>query len=242
VVGNPDLHAIDLSNRSVDWSVSGNFRGTPAVANGAIYAIEGSFVKAYDAGTGAYRGVYVGNGNLIDQPIVTDDAILFSSGTATFVYDIDSYQPIQTIPFGGHLSLAGRRLFIASGDGNLRTYRIGPGSPLRPNLAAEWDPWEAGSLPGTWASRVRVTNSGSIPSAPCRAVLVLSKDTVRDPGDRTLRLLPLPVIAPGETLQADFVMQSDASTAGRYVLAIPDPTDILAETNEENVSPSNAIP
>jgi hypothetical protein len=73
-------------------------------------------------------------------------------------------------------------------------------------------------------------------------VLLFSKDTARDPGDRKMRLLPLPSIAPGETLQADFVIPVDALTAGQYVLAIPDPTDIVAETNEQNVSASNQIP
>lgn len=242
LVGNPNLYAVDLSTRALAWSVNGNFTGTPAVANGIVYAIDGSFVKAYDAWSGSYVGVYVGDQTLIDQPIVTDDAVVFASPSHTYVYDRATYALRRNIPFGGHLTLADGRLFIATGDGFVRSYVAGADASPLPNLVADWEPWDASALPGTVLStHLSVTNFGSVPSLPCRMVLILSADTQRDAGDRVIRLMPLPSVAPGETLRAQVQLSPAQAPNANYVLAIPDASNHVLETNEANVFPSGRI-
>jgi len=124
VVGNPDLFAVDVATRATVWRASGTFRGTPTVALGVVYAITGSDVKAFHAQTGALLATYAtGSTTISGQPIVTDDSLIVSSPTNTYIFTLGASTPRQTIAQGGHASLANGVLYLASNTGLLRTYR-----------------------------------------------------------------------------------------------------------------------
>jgi hypothetical protein len=241
VVGNPNLYAIDISSHAVAWSVAGNFVGTPGVANGVVYAQTDAVVNAYDAWDGSYLGVYPGGPGLMDQPIVTDDAVLFSNSSTTFVYNRATFQSVATIPFGGHLSLAKGRLYIATATG-LRTYQV-IGSPApQANLIAEWEPWTVGTVGNPHTAPVSIINYGSLGAPAYRVALLLSTDTKVDAGDTLLRLVTLPPLASGERRSALVEVTPSPALSNKYLLVVPDVAGIVSETNENNVSPSGKIP
>jgi hypothetical protein len=127
----PNLIAIDLTTHTNAWIADGGMTGSPAVAKGVVYAIFGNQVKAFAAQNGVSLGDYqaANDNGLAAQPIITDDALLVASSSSTYVFDLTSHQLIQTIPYGGTLSLANGRLYIAGQDGWLRVYtapNIGP--------------------------------------------------------------------------------------------------------------------
>ena len=122
----PNLIAIDLAAHTNIWIATGGMTGSPAVAKGIVYAIFGNQVKAFAAQNGVSLGAYqaANDTGLAAQPIVTDDALLVASSSSTYVFDLSSHQLIQTIPYGGTLSLANGRLYIAGQDGWLRVYTV----------------------------------------------------------------------------------------------------------------------
>src|SRR5581483_7085642 len=133
----PNLLAVDLTTHTNRWVASGVVNsyqtGSPAVANGIVYSVTGDHAQAFVAQTGTPLGIYQATNDtgLSGQPIVTDDSLLMASSTATYIFDLGSHQLVQTIPYGGQLSIAGGILYIAGGDGWLRAYSIpasqGPG-------------------------------------------------------------------------------------------------------------------
>jgi len=127
----PNLVAIDLAARTNIWTAAGGVTGSPAVANGIVYAIVGDGVQAFSAQNGASLGFYEATNDtgVAWQPIVTDDALFVSSPSATYIFDLASYQLRQTIPYGGPLSLANGWLYIAGQDGELRAYTVSPTAP-----------------------------------------------------------------------------------------------------------------
>ncbi len=128
----PNLIAIDLTTHTNAWIVTGGVKGSPAVAKGIVYAIIGDGVRAFSAQDGTSLGVYEATNDtgVAWQPIVTDDALFISSSSATYIFDLASHQLLQTIPYGGQLSMANGWLYIAGQDGWLRCYYIvGNGVP-----------------------------------------------------------------------------------------------------------------
>ncbi len=123
-VGNPNLYAVDLATQSSLWNVAGTFKGSAAVANGVVYAISSTgSVNAYNALTGAALGTYVtGNTGIAGQPIVTDDSLIVTASSATYIFNLQTHALTQTIASGGIASLANGILYIAGSDGVLRTF------------------------------------------------------------------------------------------------------------------------
>jgi hypothetical protein len=119
--GNSALLGVDLGNRAVAWAVTNTFLGTPAVANGVVYAISGSSVLAYSE-TGQFLNSYNADTALVSQPIVTDDVLIAASSSATYVFDLCSGNLRQKLPVGGYLSLANGVLYVASSNGQLSSY------------------------------------------------------------------------------------------------------------------------
>lgn len=124
-IGSGKLYGIPTNNPTNYWTVAGKFSGSPAVANGIVYAIDGSEVRAYSANDGKPIGVYTADPNLTEQPIITDDVLIVASAEKTYVFDLYSFELIQTIPFGGRISLANNALFIAGLKGQLHAWTAG---------------------------------------------------------------------------------------------------------------------
>jgi hypothetical protein len=123
--GTSALFGVDLASRTVAWQVTNTFTGTPAVANGVVYAISGSSVLAYSQ-TGQYLGSYTADSALAWQPIVTDDVLIVASSSKAYVFDLCTYTLRQTLPVGGYLTLANGVLYVATATGQLYAYSSDP--------------------------------------------------------------------------------------------------------------------
>ena len=242
VIGNPNLYAIDLSSGTVEWSIVGPFRGTPAVANGVVYAIEGSFLKAYNAYDGTYLGVYVGGSTLLQQPLITHDKVVLPGQTETRVYDLDTFTLQQTIPHGGPLSLAGGVLYIAE-TGGVHAFDI-PGAAPIADLVGEMEPWKPTTFNGesVLSSRTEISNLGDANTAGYSLEFFLSNDPYLHDFDQKLRALELPSLVPGDKIETEVLISSEFSISGRYLLMVLDGDEATPESNESNVFVATRFP
>jgi uncharacterized repeat protein (TIGR01451 family) len=119
-----NLIAIDLSAQTNVWMVNTNLKGSATIAKGIVYAIIGDSVEAFSGQDGTSLGLYEATNDLaIDyQAIVTDDSLFVASSSSTYIFDLASHELIQTISYGGKLSIANGWLYIAGPDGWLRAY------------------------------------------------------------------------------------------------------------------------
>ena len=132
-----NLYCVNLGTQTNAWAVSGGFSGTPAVANGIVYAISnkflsafttnGVFVRQFDPGT--YYENYSG------QLIVTDDVLIATGSYGAYVYRladgtiqqlISSYNPANGWYEGFTISLANNTLYISCTDQNVYAYAATP--------------------------------------------------------------------------------------------------------------------
>ncbi len=133
--GSTTLTAINVTTHAQAWSLTGNFTGTPAVANGNLYVISGSQVQALNESTGASVTAYqTGDTGLTGQPIVASDSLVVSSSTKTYLFNLSTGALVQTIPYGGPVSVANGTLYIAGTDGYLRAFRNG--TPAAPTITS----------------------------------------------------------------------------------------------------------
>ena len=127
------LMAADLALRTNLWAVSGPFSGTPAVANGMVYAISNSAVSAYTTDGVFVRTYYTSNSveTLGGQLIVMDDVLLVAGSYGVYVFRladgtlqqlISSYRPSCGCYQSSKISLANDTLYISSGDSSLYAY------------------------------------------------------------------------------------------------------------------------
>ncbi len=120
LMANTYLDCIDLNSHSVAWANPGSFGGVPAVNNNIVYCIASaspsSQVNAYDLVGGSLLGSYVATNDtgLAGQVIVTDDCLLVASSSKTYIFRLQDYQLLQTLPFGGNISLADGNLYLAA--------------------------------------------------------------------------------------------------------------------------------
>jgi|GEM_PF-366881 len=156
--GSQELICVDLLQKKAAWKVMGSFTGTPAVAHQSAFVISNTnSIKAYDTATGMYLGAYTLPGTdtgLVNQPIVTNDSVIASSSSKTYIFDLASHALRQTIAYGGNLSLAGNTLYIASSDGYIRAYGVPdvtnhPPAALAQTATTQEDTRRAVSLQGT---------------------------------------------------------------------------------------------
>ena len=126
VIGYSGLYAIDLTTHTQLWKVGGAFAGSPALARDTVFAIQHGLVKAYDASTGAPRGVYDAREILSGQVVVTDDSIIATSETSTFIFDRATRIIRTTLPYGGMVSVADDTLYIATPTGFIAAYQLHP--------------------------------------------------------------------------------------------------------------------
>lgn len=135
------IYAIDLERKQLLWSRQIPNRGMrPAYANGVVYVFEQSLIKSYDSDTGAQIAVYDAGELLDGMPIVTDDAIIASSNSSTFVFDKVTRAKRSTFPIGGIASLANDTIYVADQKGIVQAFglRAKPKISIQvPNQASE---------------------------------------------------------------------------------------------------------
>lgn len=126
VTRNDRLLAINLADQELEWSFTGSYERTPAVANGVVYASVGSAVVAFDAFSGSHLITYYAPARIGYNLVVCDNALFASSSSETYIFDLWTQLPRQVIPFGGHLTVANGTLYI-SGASAVYAYDITPG-------------------------------------------------------------------------------------------------------------------
>jgi len=134
LMANTYLDCIDLNSQSIAWANPGSFGGMPATRADTVYCIASgspsSQVNAYDLASGSLLGSYVATNDtgLTGQVIVTDDCLLVASSSKTYIYDLVSHQLVQTLPYGGSISLADGNLYVAAYT-YLRAYTLAVPTP-----------------------------------------------------------------------------------------------------------------
>ncbi|MEZ5325629.1 MAG: PQQ-binding-like beta-propeller repeat protein [Verrucomicrobiales bacterium] len=124
-LGSPGLFRIDLAARSARRVADGEFIGSPAYADGIVYALRSDAVVAIDDITEEELSIFPSEGaSLVGQPVITSDLVIASSRETTLVFDRWSGLLRQRINAGGRASVSNGRLYIASHDGILRGYRL----------------------------------------------------------------------------------------------------------------------
>ena len=130
------LWCFDEADGSVLWSSPHTAQWetyyAPAAADGKVWVNGGSYGGMY--GFDAVTGTELFFNRLAQydewtpawddgvQPIVTDDTLVVASGNATFVFELSSGVLLDSLPYGGFISISDDRLFIGSHWGDLYAY------------------------------------------------------------------------------------------------------------------------
>lgn len=98
--------------------------GPPAAAAGSVFGVDlvDGVARRYDLATGAVTGTWPGDGDLEGTPVVTDDAVIVSSATRTWVYALATGAELDTVPDGGVVTVARNRLVLVDRTGHLRVW------------------------------------------------------------------------------------------------------------------------
>jgi hypothetical protein len=132
-----NLYSVNLALHTNAWSVSGGFSGTPAVANGIVYAISNKFLSAFTT-----NGVFVRQfdptsyyENFSGPLIVTDDVLMAAGAYGVYIFRladgtikqlISSYDPSTGFYQSAVISLANNTLYVTSSDKNVYAYAATP--------------------------------------------------------------------------------------------------------------------
>ncbi len=117
------LVAVDLINRNEKWRIPNqSFSGTPAVADGKVYALDANVLRVYDSQTGAPLWSYAASSTLTGAPLVTDGNVFIASSSHTWVLSSSRHRVIWEVERGGWLTIANNDLFIAQPNGVLAAY------------------------------------------------------------------------------------------------------------------------
>jgi len=131
------LYCVNLATHTNAWAVSGGFSGTPAVANGIVYAISNHFVSAFTT-NGVFVRQFDPNSfyeSYYGPLIVTDDVLIAAGAYGVYIYRltdgtiqqlISSYDPSTGFYQSAAISLANNTLYIANGDKNVYAFAATP--------------------------------------------------------------------------------------------------------------------
>ncbi len=122
MVAPPKLAALDLVSQDFDWITSAAFTGTPAVADGIVYATSGGTLVASDASTGKQLFTFAGDSQLSYPPVVAAGVVYASSEIKTFAVNAATGKELWTTSVGGWLSVASGTLMVASANGILHGF------------------------------------------------------------------------------------------------------------------------
>jgi hypothetical protein len=124
VISPPNLHAINLSTQSVQWSANATFSGTPAVAEGRVFAISAGNLLARDENGLGSLWSFAGDGQLTYPPVAANGFVYVASPSNVYAVNAATGQQAWTAAVGGWLSLAEGRLFVARPNGTLQTFTL----------------------------------------------------------------------------------------------------------------------
>jgi outer membrane protein assembly factor BamB len=124
VVSGGSLTAIDPRTLATRWVASASYTTSPAVADDTVYAISDGHLIARDATTGALLFTFSADHQLRYPPVVASGHVFVASDQHTYAVDVATHVAVWSVAYGGFLSLAAHRLFIAGADGRLSAYAL----------------------------------------------------------------------------------------------------------------------
>ncbi len=127
VIAPPQLAEIDLVTQDVTWITSAAYDGTPAIADGVVYAIGGGELLAVDAATGSSSFSFAGDKKLKYPPVVANGFVYASSAGNAYAVNLATQAQAWSAAPGGWLSIASGRLIVAGADGILRGFALSSG-------------------------------------------------------------------------------------------------------------------
>ncbi len=119
---NRRLVAVDIGTPpSIMWDRLDNFVGQPAIAEGVIYILQASALKAISVETGADLWTWnAPAGETLSGPVtLTDTHVFLSSDSKTYAIEILARDDVWSYPAAGLLSVGQDHLLIAQQDGML---------------------------------------------------------------------------------------------------------------------------
>lgn len=120
-----ELICVDLSTRAIRWRVPGAHLGSPGIADGRVFAIQGNAVRSYSLADGSPNVTYqtdASSSTLTQQPILFNDRLVIASETKTWIFNLQDGALLQTLNAGGRLSYSNGYLLAAGNDGVLRAF------------------------------------------------------------------------------------------------------------------------
>ncbi len=119
------LLKVDLLSNRVAWDSVADFSGTPTLANGVVYAVDGGDLVALTEDDGRELWRWSAPGHIDHPALATVDHVFVSTLTTTYAIDVSTGQQVWSYPRGGALSLGNERvLFIAGTDGDLQAIAL----------------------------------------------------------------------------------------------------------------------
>lgn len=124
-----ELVVVSLESGAVLWRVTDGFEDDvmPALSEGLIYCVmEDSTVNAYDIQSGVLIRSYgeVSPFSIERQPVVLLDRLIVERRNDVSVFDLQSTDLVQEIPYSGTVAAVEDMLVMACDDGSLRAFRI----------------------------------------------------------------------------------------------------------------------
>lgn len=120
------LLSFNLGTRTIGWTQTGSFSGTPAVADGVIYVLNVGRIEMRSQATGAYIDSWTPPEGTPRQPFILTNNLLFVS-TATHTYAVDraTRRHLWRYPASGTLALAAEGiLYISQANGALAAISV----------------------------------------------------------------------------------------------------------------------
>ena len=128
------IYSIDLAGRRVSWERNGRFSDIPVVANGVVFARNGSAVEALKESDGTTLWTWVPpepesadcHLNLACKGLmlVTQNILFVGLSRSTVALDVKSGAPLWNYPASGRLAISQGMLYISRGDGTLSAIHL----------------------------------------------------------------------------------------------------------------------
>jgi outer membrane protein assembly factor BamB len=126
VIAPPSLIAVETPTGAMLWSISHNFDGVPATADGHVYAVSAGALESRAGTSGAIEWTFVGDGALVSPAVLTPTHAYVSSDANTYALDRATGTMVWTAGLGGRLSIGEGHLAVAGATGTLTVYALTP--------------------------------------------------------------------------------------------------------------------
>ena len=220
------LCAVDLSTRTKRWSV--NIPATyqvynvPSVDKGTVFALTDNQLKSYSLANGSPLRSFTATAPLIDQPLVTDDSVIITSASQTWILNRATFAVRQTLAAGGHATLSGRTLYLADSLGNLRAYTAPVATPtITPNGGTFTSAQQVTLADATTDAVIRYTLDGSVPVATSTPYTV--PFTISAIGATVVNAVAFTSTAQSQVSTATFTIIDQPPTVATAATATPNP-------------------